>query len=500
MTLPGGVDVLTKDQMYAIHRTAVRAATEVGMECHVAPRFFARLAERGATVDESRRRVWPTEPQVAETIRQFCRARSAEITPEGVDADPLRRVLPARLTMNIGANHGFITEENGDMRPAGSEDLFNILRLKKHLPDEPAVACNLVISDLPGPVQYIHSTAFNLKYAGGGASNNNGVADAKWIARMMVAAGKWDQEQEILSSLFLRSPLCITGYAAHCMERKADLNAVDRVNGMPAAGVSAPGTVAGYLVQYLTEVWAGSTIARLCAETPEIRPSALGCDVTAMDLRKGLYIIAGPEISLMRMAMKQMIGQFYKIPGCNAYNIRTFTDAKKPGIQAAMEKTFQAMADVAAGMYSDEAQPTASMNCLGSLNANLSLSYEQAAIDYELYQMLNRMLAGMRVDDDTLGLDAIRRVGPSGEFLSDDHTRRHAHDEWWYPDLLCRDPHETWTSAGRPDVQARARQIVKESRKIDVPCVLPDDVAREIDRLVQAAERGLLGTTTGVLL
>jgi hypothetical protein len=45
----------------------------------------------------------------------------------------------------------------------------------------------------------------------------------------------------------------------------------------------------------------------------------------------------------------------------------------------------------------------------------------------------------------------------------------------------------------------RAREIVLQSKRIDVPCVSPEDAAREVDRLVQAAERDLLGSTTGLL-
>jgi len=164
-----------------------------------------------------------------------------------------------------------------------------------------------------------------------------------------------------------------------------------------------------------------------------------------------------------------------------------------------MEKALQAACDLMAGVYSTDPDPVAVLHCIGSLNTNLCLSLEQAVIDYELYEWLNRFLLGVRVDEDTLGLDAIQRVGPSGEFLSDEHTARHARTEWWVPSLLHRGAWESWVGQGRPDMLRRAREVVEESRQIDVPCVLPDETAREVDRLVQEAEQDLLGQTTGIL-
>jgi trimethylamine--corrinoid protein Co-methyltransferase len=270
---------------------------------------------------------------------------------------------------------------------------------------------------------------------------------------------------------------------------------------MPTPGATAPGTLAGYLVQYLAESFGFTTIGRLLCNPPREVPamSSGGDDITAMDMRKAVFFLAGPDVSLMRMGMKQMLGEFYKCPGSHCCEIRTFTDAKEPGIQAAVEKTFQAMCDLMMGMYSDDPVPVARMACAGSLNTNLALSLEQAVIDYDLFQMLNRLLAGIRTDEDALGFEAIRRVGPSGEFLSDEHTRRHGRTEWWFPALFHRGAWDMWRADGRPDVVERAREIVLQSKRIDVPCVLPEDAAREVDRLVQAAERDLLGSTTGLL-
>lgn len=503
MSLVGGVKVLTKRQMYDIHLTILRVLREVGLEIHMSDKGFVRLRNLGLRVDEASRHVWLDDELVLETIRQLCGARSTEVTLEGVDKDPIPCVLPAKLEIDIGAVHGFLLDDRRQMRPVQHKDLFDSLRLKKSLPGVPATHAGLMTQEVPGEVAYIHTTAFNVKYCKTPvATDCNGPEDAVWITRIMRAAGAWDDTQEAgWSSIFARSPLCLTGRGVAFLEISSRAGRPQRVTGMPTPAATAPGTLASYLVQFLAESFGFTTIGRLLCdplrELPVIGNDS--SDITVMDVRRGIFFIAGPDVSLMRMAMKQLSGEFYKSTGCHCCGIRTYTDAKEPGIQAALEKTFQAMCDLMAGMYSTDPAPVAPLYCVGSLNINLVLSFEQAVIDYEFWQMLNHFLAGIRMDQDTLGFDAIKRVGPSGEFLSDEHTLKHARSEWWFPSLFHRGAWDTWQAEGKPDVMKRAGDIVRQSKKIEVPCVLPDDTAREIDRLVQKAERDLLGSTTGLL-
>ncbi|MDK1031745.1 MAG: trimethylamine methyltransferase family protein [Planctomycetia bacterium] len=500
MRLFGGVKVLTKQQMYEIHCTALRVITDIGLECHISDDAFDKLEAQGVRVDRENRRVWLGEEHVLESIRQMAGAGSTNVTVDGTDADPLPQVLPARLVFAIGSAHGFIVDGD-EMRHTRLDDMFDCIRLQKHLLGE-AGSPGMVNQDVPGEVQPIHTAAFNVKYCENpGAPDCNNSKDAAWITRIMQAAGAWDENQQHLGSVYARSPLCAIHRATEFLELAAKAGTPHRATGMPTAGVTAPGTAAGYLVEYIAESFGFTTIGRLITDAPNnvVKHQLHGDAITAFEMRKGIYYIAGPEISLMRLASKQIFGEFYKFSGDHNYGVRTFTDAKVPGIQAAMEKTFQAMSDLMAGIYTNQSEPAVSMSCTGSLNCNLSLSLEQAVIDHELFSCMGRFILGIRADTETLGFDAIERVGPSGEFLSDEHTVKHIRDEWYFPTLFHRGAWDVWTAEGRPTVLSKAREIVAEAKKIEIECVLPDDTAREIDRLVQEAEHDLLGSTTGLL-
>ena len=59
---------------------------------------------------------------------------------------------------------------------------------------------------------------------------------------------------------------------------------------------------------------------------------------------------------------------------------------------------------------------------VGSLLTGSTVSPEQMVMDVDLLQAAKRILKGFRVESHTLGLDAITRVGPAGDFLTDAHT------------------------------------------------------------------------------
>lgn len=503
MALSHGVKVLTDKQMYDVHWHVLRVLSEVGVELFVSDDALERIAARGLKVDKAAHRVWLTEESVLETIRQLSGARSSEVTVYGVDKEPLPHVLPARLSYGFGATFGFVLDSDGrEMRAVRREDMLDALRLQKHLTGAEPTGCGLLTQEVPGPVAYVHTSAFNAKYCRQPqATDCDEPRDAQWITRIMRAAGAWDETQEHRGSIYARSPLCLTGRGAEWLEKAARDGHPARATGMPTSGATAPGTVAGYLVSYLAESLGFATLGRLIATPPNdvLSPSEWGDDITAMDMRQGIYFLAGPEVSLMRMGMKQMLGEFYKMPGGHCCGVRIYTEAKVPGIQAGMEKTFQALCDLMVGMRSEAPEPVAWLGCGGALNCNLSLSFEQAVLDFELCGMLNRLLAGIRADKDAIGLNAYKRVGPSGEFLSDEHTLRYVQSEWWFPSLMHRGGWNQWNAEGRPSMLDRAREVVEASKGVQIELAVDEDTAREIDRLVQEAERDLLGTTTGVL-
>jgi trimethylamine--corrinoid protein Co-methyltransferase len=68
----------------------------------------------------------------------------------------------------------------------------------------------------------------------------------------------------------------------------------------------------------------------------------------------------------------------------------------------------------------------------------------------------------LEVNDDTLGLDAIREVGPGGHFFGAAHTLARYETAFYAPILSDWRNFETWREAGALDAAQRANRIWKQ--------------------------------------
>ena len=146
------------------------------------------------------------------------------------------------------------------------------------------------------------------------------------------------------------------------------------------------------------------------------------------------------------------MAKLYNIP---VYASAGVTEAKRPDIQAGFEKTASCLTVALTG--ADYIHLAA-----GMLDSANSISYEQYVIDNEILGMIRRILSGIKVDDDTMAFDVIERVGPGGNFVTDDHTVDHMMDEFFYPELSVRSNFDIWEDKGRPDMLSRANGMVQE--------------------------------------
>jgi trimethylamine--corrinoid protein Co-methyltransferase len=83
-------------------------------------------------------------------------------------------------------------------------------------------------------------------------------------------------------------------------------------------------------------------------------------------------------------------------------------------------------------------------------------------IDNEMLGMAMRSVQGITVDEETLALEAIDRVGPGGHYLIDEHTLKFMRSEHYYPsDLFDRQTREDWKAAGSLSAWDHAKEIAR---------------------------------------
>jgi trimethylamine--corrinoid protein Co-methyltransferase len=122
------------------------------------------------------------------------------------------------------------------------------------------------------------------------------------------------------------------------------------------------------------------------------------------------------------------------------------------------------------------------------LNRSYTLLYPESIIlDDELYHRARYALARMDVNDETLALDTISDVGPSGHFLSQEHTRKHMRSMAKKLGIT----HQVDAKGKYRDPLEVAREKVKWILENYEPEPLEKTKQAELTRILQAADKEL---------
>jgi trimethylamine--corrinoid protein Co-methyltransferase len=115
------------------------------------------------------------------------------------------------------------------------------------------------------------------------------------------------------------------------------------------------------------------------------------------------------------------------------------------------------------------------------LESMLAVAPEQYVIDDDILGMALRALSGIRVDEETLAVEVIERVGPGGHFLTQPHTLKFARSgEFFVPKTADRGSRADWEKAGRPDPRKRAQEIAREIFSRPRPQLIPEEIDSDI--------------------
>jgi trimethylamine--corrinoid protein Co-methyltransferase len=125
------------------------------------------------------------------------------------------------------------------------------------------------------------------------------------------------------------------------------------------------------------------------------------------------------------------------------------------------------------------------------LDMGMTLDWAQLVMDNEMAGMIKHVVRGIPVTDETLAVDVIHEIGPFGDFISHDHTRKHMRTIQSQPKLIDRRRRDFWLQLGGTDLAQRAKEEAKYILKTHKPDPLPPGVASTLRSIVQNAEEEL---------
>jgi hypothetical protein len=344
---------------------------------------------------------------------------------------------------------------------------FHEARVDATVPGHPA--------DVAPPLQPLLQYKLGAQYnpAGGGYGWTGPPASAEYLFCMAEVMGR----PITAAVVYVFSPLRLGGAeletAVACRDR---LRAVHVAN-MGSCGGSLPLLPKTALVLSWAEAIAGA----MCVEAATGLPANWHGGLDPFDLRAQTIPFGAPEQVLLYRLTREADGWL-----CGGRpvggSVPLLTMAKRPGAQAALEKT-------AAGTFAI-AHGCIGLGAGGSLSADEVFSPAQLVLDCELRDWLIRAARGLDHPADRLedAVATIREGVAAGSFAMLDGTLDHYREVWWFPRHLRREMLSAWEALGSPDAAETARREACE-RLEGATWVLPEPRFSRLEDLYDEARR-----------
>jgi trimethylamine--corrinoid protein Co-methyltransferase len=478
--LPGNttLKVLSDDQVYSIHQTALELLGKTGVVVKE-PRALDIFQTAGASVDNEERRV----------------RIPADIVQAAVKKAPNHFTVHARQpnrTVEIDNRHLYIEPmigrlnildlETGERRRTTLDDVANLIRVADAMENYHLLHSGAIMPNIEGiPIHASHAFGYLTSVRNTGKpvkGSPRGRAVAEDCIRMAAAmAGGEDalrRKPNIFTTVNPVTPLQHDKGQTEGLIEYASYGIPIDITSEPQAGATAPVTLAGLLAQQTADILSGITLAQLVNPGTPVWYGTCG---TIMDLKVGQIALGAVEAGLINVASAQMAA-FYNLP-CRGTG--SSTESKLLDFQAGYEKAITLFMAALGGI-----------NCLfypGVLDHALTVSLESLVMDNEICGMAFRALRGIEVNADTLALPLIESIGPGGNYLGERHTLKYLRKEQYLPKFSDRMSREDWlTRAGGKSAWDRARDEVRRILAEHQPPPLEASVEAELERIVKEVE------------
>ena len=465
---------LADEQIDQISETALDLLADVGMEVH-SEQCLEAFDAAGAEVDGKSVRI----PR--RVVGDAIASAPSSVTLYARDEERHLHLEADRVYMGTGGTVLQVLDLDGEYRDATLRDLADICRLVDALDSIHFIVLPTYPTELPPERIDVNRFYTGLRHSRrhimGGVYTREGIEQVIRMGEIVAGGPAALRERPIVSFITcLISPLKIDQHYGDflCQVSRAGLPVVISLE--PLSGATAPITLAGNLVQWSAEVLGGLVLTQAVREGA---PAIVGCVSTIADLRTMGYLSGAVEMGVLNAGGAQL-AQFWGLP---YYATAGMSDSKLPDAQSGYEKAISLLATALAGAnYIHDAA--------GLLNFTMTASFEQYVIDNEIIGMVERVLRGIEVDRGRLAADAIRGVGPGGNYLAHEHTLEYMRGEFYHPKVSERDRLDTWLEKGRADARARANGIARGIlSNPPASCLAPeaeDVIVREMGTALQS--------------
>lgn len=457
------IQVLSDAEIEQIHSNSLKIMKEVG--CYLPEKRILKLFEKaGAAVDHVRGIVKFPPKLVEETLEKVrCQRTSLKEKPSPLDT----------IKERMGISTWIVDHRTGRRRYGLVKDIPEAVAVGNQLENIGYVSAFVVPHDIPPPFSDVVSFAKVLPYtsklpgsARPGPAYIFSAQSAKYIIEMAKVIGaKLNYPLEPISPL---------RYRKESLEIALEFAKNDftiQIGPMVTAGSSGPVTLAGTLTLQNAEILIGVLLIHLL--NPNQKEVVYGGIAHTLDLSTAICSCGCPNHVLLGLAQIQMAKRY----GLSCRVNLGLTDSNVPDFQGGFEQGLGAVLAFLAG--AERISPR------GLVGADQAVSLVQLVIDNEFISYLNRLLKGIKVGEDTIAFEVIKKVGIGGNFLVEDHTLKHMREEIWPSSLFLRKEWTNWSNTHSKTLIDLALEKVKNILSKDYPPkpVVEEDKLREIEKL-----------------
>lgn len=391
-----------------------------------------------------------------------------------------------RETLHVGGDNlyfgttGFATNyldlENGGYRPSTSKDVVDIMKLCDVLdpPDYilPSVGATDVEPEYVDLYEFKAGMLYTSKHIQTQANDRKNVKKIIKMAEFMAGSSEELRKAPFFSFLVtLTSPLHQRSDSMQLIIESAQNNIPLFIESGPMAGATSPVTLAETVAIANAELLSSMILAKLVNPTV---PTIYASWARAINMQNGYVSVGCPEFGMLRVATTQM-GKYYGLPTGGGGNL---TDSLSLDPQLGAEQCSTSMLPAMAGINMIQG-----MGLIAGMNA---VSAEALVIASEIANYVKRVHRGIDVNKDFKGVELIKNIGPSGDFLTSEHTLENFKKELWMRSIFDCSAVKNENSQLESGVLSKTVMKTKKLMKRYVPITLPEDAETVLDNIIRS--------------
>lgn len=369
---------------------------------------------------------------------------------------------------NPGSSSVLVLDKDGQTsRSSTAMDLIAITKVAQAMPQIDFVSSSVVAEEAPlqlgSQLIYLTEIKNSIKPIIGGAVDEAG--PKRTFELLKAVRGSEEEVRNKPYTIFdicSVSPLSYSHIGASNIIDCAQLDIPIELICASIAGVTAPVSLAGALLQHTVEMLAGVVLSQVVNPGTPVVYGGAPCTFNMKTTYTPMNSIEGDMIRCGYGVM----GKYYGLP---THTYAALSDSKLIDYQAGFESGRSALLATQVGFDN--------MSGAGGLNVIAEMSPEKLVIDAEMIGLIKHYNKGINMGSDSLAKEIICKVGPGGSFMSERHTLNHFRQEYNYDcevmNFMDRVP---WIKQGSPDIMTKARDKVEAILKDDSHYI---DPARE---------------------